>query len=241
MDAVKKAKIVASLQTDILRLQGFKPSPGITALTGLGPILDAFPGKRFPTGAVHQFISDKRDHAATCGFISGLLSTLMGDNGVTLWIGDTTKIFPPALTFFGVQPHRFIFIDLIKEKEVLWTMEEALKCHALTTVVGEVPDISFTASRRLQLAVEQSLVTGLIVTKPSKKINTNACVSRWKITSLPGLPTGDLPGIGFPSWKVDLLKIRNGKPGVWNVTFREGHFHVDETQTVVPAKLLKAG
>lgn len=39
-------------------------------------------------------------------------------------------------------------------------MEEALKCGGLAAVVGEVQDISFTASRRLQLAVEQSGVTG---------------------------------------------------------------------------------
>ena len=63
-------------------------------------------------------------------------------------------------------------------------MEEALKCSALTAVIGEMHEISFTASRRLQLAVEQSQVTGFILRKNSQHINTTACVSRWKITPL---------------------------------------------------------
>jgi protein ImuA len=26
-----------------------------------------------------------------------------------------------------------------------------------------------------------------------------------------------MPGVGFPAWKVALLKVRNGKPGTWKV------------------------
>jgi protein ImuA len=32
------------------------------------------------------------------------------------------------------------------------------------------------------------------------------------------LDGGDgLPGIGFPRWQVELLKVRNGKPGSWQL------------------------
>ena len=40
-------------------------------------------------------------------------------------------IFPPALKSFGIAPDKIIFIDLKKEKEILWAMEEALKCDGL--------------------------------------------------------------------------------------------------------------
>src|SRR5690606_16345334 len=99
-----------------------------------------------------------------------------------------------------------------------------LKCGTLTAVVGELREMSFTASRRLQLAVEQSQVTGFILRRTPTRLNTTACVSRWKITMLPGEPVDDLPGIGFPQWRVALLRIRNGYPGVWNVKWVKGRF-----------------
>jgi protein ImuA len=222
---VKRADIIAELQTDILRLQGFKGLKSADIDVGLGPILHAFPNSTFPTGAVHEFLtSGLEDAASTTGFISGLLSTLTGQNGTSLWISASRSIFPPALKSFGVQPDRCIFIDVQKERDVLWVMNEALKCGALTAVVGELQEINFTESRRLQLAVEESNVTGFVFRRNTRKINPTAFVSRWKVTSLASEPIDDLPGIGFPKWNVELLRIRNGKPGVWTIQWKNGKF-----------------
>jgi protein ImuA len=59
-------------------------------------------------------------------------------------------------------------------------------------------------------------------------LNTTSCVSRWKITSLASERVDDLPGIGFPKWRVELLRIRNGKPGSWDVQWMNGKFVVDD-------------
>ena len=99
-------------------------------------------------------------------------------------------------------------------------MEEALKYDGLAAVIGEIDELSFTASRRLQLAVEQSRVTGFVIRRHSNSLHTTASVARWKITSLPSEP-GDIPGVGFPRWNVELLKVRNGKPGQWQVEYAD--------------------
>jgi protein ImuA len=238
-----RSDIVAGLQTDILRLQGFKSVNNVAVDGGLGPIKDAFQNATFPLGAVHEFLSEKlEDASAAGGFIAGLLATLMGNNGAALWISSYRKIFPPALKTFGIQPDRFIFIDLQKEKEVIWAMDEALKCSALTAVVGELQNISFTESRRLQLAVEQSQVTGFILRDNSSKLNTTACVSRWKITPLPSETIDQLPGIGFPKWRVELMRVRNGRPGVWDIEWADGKFRpVHKLLTASQEKQKKAG
>lgn len=221
----KRAEILAELQSEILRMQGFKTAKNTTVDTGLGLINKAFPNEIFPVGCIHEFLSGQlEDAAATSGFIAGLLASLMGKNGTSLWISSSRTLFPPALKTFGIQPDRFIFIDLKKEKDVLWVMDEALKCGALTAVVGEMKEISFTASRRLQLAAENSRVTGFILRKDQAHLNTTACVSRWKITPVPSEPVGDLPGIGFPKWSVELLRIRNGRPGSWKIVWMDGKF-----------------
>lgn len=224
--SAKRADIIARLQSDIHLLQGFKPGQNICVDMGLGPIKDAFPNASFPLGAVHEFLSTgAEDTAATSGFISGLLSPLMGSGGTSLWISSRRKLFPPALNSYGIQPDHFIFIDLENEKHVAWAMEEALKCSALTAVIGEMQEISFTTSRRLQLAVEQSQVTGFVLRRNPQKLNTTACVSRWKITSMLSDAPDDLPGIGFPHWKVELVRIRNGRCGTWEVKWADGRFH----------------
>jgi protein ImuA len=221
--------IISDLRADILRLEGFRPAGNSNVDTGLGAIVRAFPNSTFPVGAVHEFLSTaKEDMAATTGFISSLLATLMGNKGTAIWISTSRTLFPPALKVFGIEPDRIIFIDLKKENDVLWAMDESLKCGALTAVVGEMQNISFTESRRLQLSVEQSQVTGFILRKRSKNIGTTACVSRWRISSLPCDTYDDLPGIGFPKWKVELLRMRNGKPGMWDVNCMNGRFSVIE-------------
>ncbi|MBA4056407.1 MAG: Error-prone repair protein ImuA [Marivirga sp.] len=228
----KRADIISELQREILLLQGFKPANSAVADTRLGPLKSAFPNASFPLGAIHEFLSVGAEaSAATSGFISGLLSTLMGGDGTLLWISSSRNLFPPALKNFGIQPDRIIFIDLQKEKDVVWTMEEALKCGALNAVVGEMQEISFTTSRRLQLAVEQSQVTGFVLRSNPRMLNTTACVSRWKITPLPSESDEKLPGVGFPQWRVELLRIRNGRPGIWEIRWEDGRFEQIDKST----------
>jgi protein ImuA len=238
----QRAEMLASLQTDILRLQGFRAVNSAAVDHGLGPVRHALPGGSFPLGCVHEFLSDDVEAAAaTTGFVSGLLAPLMRVGGPVLWISASRMLFPPALKHFGLTPDQFIFVDLQKEKDVLWAMDEALKCGALTAVVGEMKELSFTASRRLQLAVEHSRVTGFVLRHKYRQVNPTACVSRWKITPLSSLSVDDLPGVGHPQWKVDLLRMRNGRTGTWNITWENGSFHTADQPIMHIHQHQKAG
>ena len=189
MSPALRADIITALQSDILRLQGFKPASNHAIDVGLGPLKQAFPNATFPLGAMHEFLSERsEDLAATSGFLAGLLSHVMGDHGIILWISASRTLFPPALKNYGLQPDRCIFIDLKTESAVRWAMDEALKCSALAAVVGEMKELDFTASRRLQLAVEKSQVTGFGLRHAVRTRNTTACVSRWKIDRNFGRP-----------------------------------------------------
>ncbi|MEO8860453.1 MAG: Error-prone repair protein ImuA [Ginsengibacter sp.] len=221
-----KSDIIARLKKEILLLNGFKKALNNVDKVGLPlPVKNAFPEGQFPLGAIHEFlIEGSEEAAATAGFVSGMLASLMRNSGVTIWISACRNIFPPSLISFGIIPEKIIFIDLKKEKEILWAMEEALKCNSVAAVVGELHELTFTASRRLQLAVEQSRVTGFILRQTKGNINTTACLSRWKITSSPSVLEDEMPGVGFPRWNVELLKVRNGKPGKWELEFADGRF-----------------
>jgi protein ImuA len=103
-------------------------------------------------------------------------------------------------------------------------LEEALKCEGLAAVVGEIREVSFLASRRFQLAVEQSRVTGFLLRDRPRNRQPIAAVARWQISPLPGRKEA-MPGVAFPRWSVELLRIRSGQPGKWELEWRQGKFH----------------
>lgn len=224
MKQVVDRLVIEALQRKILALQGYKQQEDQPSAIGLGLIETAFPNNIFPKATVHELISyNSEDAACTSGFIAMVLSKLMQPGASCLWISTVPRrsIFPPALKAFGVDPERILFVDTKRPKDTLWAIEEALKCNALPVVVGELNELSFNDSRRLQLAVERSQVTGFIHRFRPKTQNAVACVSRWKITALPSeLPNGK-PGLGFPRWNIELLKVRNGLPHSWQVQWSD--------------------
>jgi protein ImuA len=232
--ALNKADIRQQLQKEIFSLQGFKSTNANTNADNveLGPINEVFPDCSFPLGAVHEFFCARPETTAcTSGFIAGILSSIMKGGGVTIWICKEPAIFPPALMSFGIDPEKVIFFYLRKQQEILWCVEEALKCKGIAAVVAELRDLDFISSRRLQLATSKNKVTCFVLHQPSTA--TTASVARWKVLPLPSIANDDLPGVGFPQWRVELLKVRNGKTGTWQVQWAEGSFHFSATRTTV--------
>ena len=231
-----KEEIISDLRKKMMGWEGFRPAkPGMENDLGLGELAAAFPDGVFPTGAIHEFISSTpEDTAASGGFIVGLVQKLLTAGGACLWISYTRRIYPPALKLFGVDPDRVIFVDVLLQKDVLWVTEEALKCEGVATVICETKDLSFTESQRLQLAVEKSHVTGFILRKGVKKVNTTACITRWQIRPVRSQLRPGMPGVGHPRWQVDLLKVRNGRPGNWTVEWKKQNF-----QTVIAPQVVE--
>lgn len=231
MDA--KKELIERLQKDILLWEGYKPQEfDITECMGIGRVETAFPNGVFPTRGIHEFISTTPEHSAsTDGFISALLAVLMKNGTGCVWISTSRKLFPASLRTFNVDPERIIFMDVSKEQDVLWIMEEALKCKGLSAVIAEINTLSLTDSRRLQLAVEKNGVTGFILRKDGRKAVSNMATARWKITPLPS-GTGDgMPGIGFPRWNVELIKVRSGSPGSWVLEWAGDKFLSVDSET----------
>ncbi|MGV3705286.1 MAG: ImuA family protein [Arcticibacter sp.] len=230
MDA--KKELIEKLQKDILLWQGYKPrESGAAEQLGLGEIEDAFPNGIFPVRAIHEFISTTPEHAAASdGFIGALLSILMKEGAGCIWISTSRKLFPASLQTFNVDPARIIFIDVSKEQDALWIMEEALKCNGLSAVVAEINTLNLTESRRLQLAVEKNGVTGFILRKDARKAVSNIATARWKICPLPSGNEDQMPGIGFPRWQIELQKVRSGSPGTWVLEWAGDHFLPIDTE-----------
>lgn len=230
-----KREVLSQLKKDLLLWEGVRPKENHADSIGLGPVEEAFPNGVFPVSSVHEFISTCREESAvSSGFISALLAKLMDNAGACIWINSIKALFPPSITTFGIAPDRIVFVCMKGEKEVLWAMEEALKCDGITAVIAELQELDFAQSRRLQLAVEKSRVTGFVLRSNPRRIGSTACVARWRIRHLASELEEHLPGVGFPRWEVQLLKVRNGNPGTWQLEWSESGF-VPVSQPAQPA------
>lgn len=228
MEQLVKKQVIEELREQILSMQGFKHQPvAEVSACGLELFASAFPGKCFPLQGIHEFICESREtSAASSGFISGILSTLMKTGSPVIWISAYRKFFPAGTDRFSLPSSAIIFIDLKNEKELLWVTEEALKCEGLAAVVAEIPELNFAVSRRFQLVGEKSRVTALFLRENPKTLSNTTCLARWKISPLPSVLPDGMPGVGQPSWRAELLKVRNGLGGSFEVSWSGTNFQL---------------
>lgn len=236
MQSLAQKTIIERLQKQILDLEGYKSeAQQEQSKLDFALIEKHFPNQVFPTGTIHEFVSERPEHTAcTSAFIFALLSKLHSNKGIYVWIGKQRQLFAASLVFYGIHPHQIIFINLVKQKDILWATEEALKCKSLSAVISELEDITFAQSQRLQLTVEKSKVTGFILRTQAERINATACAARWQITPTASANQENLPGVGFARWKVELLKVRNGSTASCTLTYQHRKFSTEQAAKTYP-------
>ena len=69
-------------------------------------------------------------------------------------------------------------------------------------------------------------MTGFVLRHDPKQVNAIAAVARWQIRPLASGIEEGMPGVGFPRWEVELLKVRNGQPGRWKMEWSANAFHI---------------
>jgi len=141
-----------------------------------------------------------------------------------IWIAEDLSLvengalYGPALDGIGIAPERLITVAAARTREVLWAMEEALRCRAVSMVIGEMRPrgIDQVATRRLALAAAAGSALGLILyTAPDDA--PSAAVTRWVIGAASSLNAERGHGIGPPRLLARLVRNRRGPLGTWIV------------------------
>ena len=114
-----------------------------------------------------------------------------------------------------------IHVDVRKATDVLWSMEEGLRCADLCGVLGEIwgdpPKLDFTATKRLALRAEANAVPAWLMRRAGHP-NLSAARERWHLKSLPSLrQRHDSRAPGQALWQADLFRSRWRMPGQWVV------------------------
>ena len=181
------------LKAQIRQLEGFGGT-----LTGTNqPVLpfgveaidDHLPGGGLVKGALHEiFAADAGIATAFCALLAGRLANDTENHAILWcerpWTLDAGALYGPALLQFGIDPARMILVRPRRDADALWAMEEGLRCGRIAAVVGEITDMSLTASRRLQLAAEETGVTALMLRPKTDRPTPSAAVTRWQLDAV---------------------------------------------------------
>ena len=194
---------------------GARTSRGVLPF-GVDALDAALPEGGLALGALHEVAGGGAgaiDGAAAALFAAGIVAR---SPGLVLWCVTRPDLFAPALDQAGLDPDRVIYVEAGDEKTVLACFEEGLRHGGLGGVVAEVARLPMTASRRLQLAAENSGTIGIAVrrwrraTEAADFGQPTAAVTRWRISALPSTPL-PVPGIGRARWFVELIRCRAGE------------------------------
>jgi protein ImuA len=117
-----------------------------------------------------------------------------------LWIAEDMALiesgapYGPGLDQFGLAPEHLLTVGVAHRRDLLWAMEEALRCRAIAAVIGEVRhgELNTVAVRRLSLAAAESGALGLLLrAKPAGEAST--AVTRWIVGAAPSSGGGGSP------------------------------------------------
>ena len=221
------ASTLAALRRRLAALEAAHPSFAQTRSDGPdgGPL-------RFCTGvslgsasipaALHEVAAVRESEMASAtGFVLPLAAWAARERA-TLWIAEemalaeSGALYGPALETFDLQPERLVRITVAHERDVLWAMEEALRCRSVGAVIGEIRGrsrgIDFTTSRRLSLAAQRdSAAAFLLRATPSGE--PLAADTRWIAGTAPSSLRAHGPGP--PRFDVRLTRNRRGSLGSW--------------------------
>ena len=212
--------MIAQLRQRLLALQ--RP-PGVIHGPDTLPLriaaVDAVLGGGLMRGALHEIAASGEAHlAAVTGFALGLIR-LAAPSPRFFWIvedmalAESGALHGAGFDAFGLTPERHVTISVAHRRDLLWAMEETLRCRAVHAVIGEIRcgEIDSVAVRRLShAAAESGALTLLLRASPSNDASTAA--TRWIVSTS---PAASPYGPGAPRLVAHLVRNRRGPAGSW--------------------------
>jgi protein ImuA len=236
---------LAGLDPGLMRL------PERERLIGLTTPINATLAGGLACGGLHELAPAAPVHlGAATGFALALAASAQGTRGEVLWIttdfamGEGGGPYGPGLDLFGLASARLLVLRISRPADMLWAMEEALRCRALSCVVAELTGdgaaADLTATRRLTLAARDGVSArnsgfGLLLRHKATAM-PSAAMTRWQIAGALSQPDR-YGGLGRARFDISLSKNRRGPSGRWIIEWdhHERAFQPAVSVVVAPA------
>jgi protein ImuA len=183
--------MIAQLRQRLLALQGTSRIGNGCGVLPFGvAAVDTLLGGGLMRGALHEISAAAETHsAAATGFTLGL-AALCTPSPRLLWIAEemaraeSGAPHGAGLDVFGLAPERLVTVSVSHRRDLLWGMEEALRCRAMGVVIGEMRPgkIDEIAVRRLSLAAGESGALALLL-RATPSADSSTAATRWIVGS----------------------------------------------------------
>lgn len=232
--SVRLQKCPTSIRTNSEHFMRF----GVSCM-GLLRIQENLAGQaRVPVSVAHTLSEAFLDTATDASAVGFILARLPRTDAPILWVQDRLsrkEAGRPSLAGIGIN-RPVITVDLSRATDVLWAMEDGLRCRALGAVIGELwgdpSGLDFTATKRLAMRAEAADVPCWLIRRAASP-DLSAARDRWRVAALPSAPNPHDPQApGQPRWSLDLFRSRRHKPGKWVGTYDRATDHLDLTAAV---------
>ena len=136
------------------------------------------------------------------------------------WIAEDMALtesgapYGPGLDAFALAPERLLTVAAAHRRDLLWAMEEALRCRAVAAVIGELRhgEIDMVAMRRLSLAAADKRRAGAAVARGAGERGLHR---RHALDRRRGAFVAAAHGSGPPRFAAHLMRNRRGPTGSW--------------------------
>jgi len=201
------------------RLQALQKTPGIEGRPGTLPFgipaIDTMLGGGLARGALHEIAATGEAHLPAAAGFTLAMAKRAASSPRLFWVSEDMALaesgVPHGAGFdaFGFAPEQLVMVSAAHRRDLLWAMEEALRCHAASAVIGEMRAgaIDGVAIRRLSLAAAESGTLALLLrAEPPRDASTAA--TRWIVGATPSTS-------GTPRLAAQLVRNRRGPTGSW--------------------------
>ena len=202
------------------RLQALQKAPGIEGRPGALPFgipaIDTILDGGLARGALHEMAATGEAHLPAAAGFALAVAKRTAPSPRLFWVSEDMAfaesgvLHGAGLDAFGLSPEQLVMVSTTHRRDLLWAMEEALRCGATTAVIGEMRAgvIDGVAVRRLSLAAAGSGTLALLLrTEPLNDAST--AVTRWIVGAAPSI----VPGTSRVA--AQLVRNRRGPTGMW--------------------------
>jgi protein ImuA len=191
------------------------------------------PEKLLPASGFHELLAAAPgDESAALAFAFSLATRTVGGTGQSLCFCSLASeaqergtLYGHGLARLGIALDRLLMVSAAREKDLLWTLEEAVGSGAFGAVIGALGPqerlYAFGASRRLKLRVTAKK-TPLFLIRHWQSGGATAAEGRWRISAQPSRTQGRHAGdqlLGLPRLQLCLERMASFRPQRWEMEF----------------------
>ncbi len=187
-----------------------------TRSSGCAAIDDLLPWGGLRVDALTEWVA--ASNSSSAGILSLIAAAFqLRDSSSALVVVDTGQPFyPPAAVALGISPAQIVLVRPKRPTDVVWSIDQALRCTSVGAVWAEVGSwLDDRDARRFQLAAEMGKTAGLFVRPASVRGRPSFADVRFHVDpcSTASLPIADQVGLSSRVVQLTLDRCRGGTSG----------------------------